>query len=360
MKVRNTTNQDDKWDKMFTKLFEFSLLSRFEPDSATENELARWYRVQKSLLQRGKMREDRRVKLESITFELPANRKKWIEQFEQLLDFHRDNPDKWPVYERDNPDSSESQLSVFCQIIRERYRRNTLEDFWVQKFKSIQFNFQGRKDNWLEYYNVIETILKGKQSISISEIGEKPYNWMFRHKKLYDENKRLTDQQRAFIGKLNLERFFPSWDENFIKVYEWLQKAGKLPTRQSNKELHSWLYSQRTCFNNGSLNETQVDKLKRIGFDLIGLGAEKDTMRWKEQFKKLSIFRKKNPDRWPSFYRTGEEKELYNWCQSQRQAQAGTHSGGRKKPLMEWKVKLLDSIGFSWSRAIVKKNNFIN
>ena len=35
-----------------------------------------------------------------------------------------------------------------------------------------------------------------------------------------------------------------------------------------------------------------------------------------------------NFNEWPKFGKNGLEGQLYNWCQANRQAQAGTHSGG--------------------------------
>ena len=83
---------------------------------------------------------------------------------------------------------------------------------------------------------------------------------------------------------------------------------------------------------------------------MIGIGKEKDDLRWMEQFKKLQVIRNLNPDRWPTKNGEEDEKQLCNWCQSQRQAQAGTHSGGRKHKLKGWRVDRLNSIGFNWSQ----------
>jgi len=353
--------QDEKWSMMCRKLFEFSLTSRFEPDASIDPELYKWYRSQKTLLSKGKLKNDRQEQFIQVSFELPANRRKWIRQYEKLILFRKENPSRWPVYDKKFPDSEESQLAVFCQIIRDRYRKRTLESFWIEKFQSIQLNFDGRKDNWLEYYYSVESIIAGRESISISEIGDNPYNWLYKYKKLYDENRKLTEDQRRLIEKLNLDRFFTSWDTHFTNVSEWKNKYSKFPTRLSNRVLHSWLYSQRTCYKKGSLNKEQIQKLESIGFDLIGLGVEADEMRWKEQFKRVKLFRDQNSGRWPSYYSDGEEKKLYNWCQSQRQAQAGTHSSGRKKKLEEWKVSLLNSLEFSWTyEDVINKNWDLN
>jgi len=349
MTLGKSKNQKEKWDEMFKRLLVYSLWSRFEPSEEDYGELASWYRNQKTLLKNGKLSEDRKSKIESVHFELDAYQKKWIVQFEQLLYYRLENPNSWPIYDNDNQDSDESRLAVFCQIIRERYRKKKLEAFWINRFASINFNFEARKENWLEWYNRIKEAIQDKESISIEEIGENNYDWMCRNNRYYIENKTLTKYQRELIEELNLARFFETWDTRFEKVKDWVSANGKFPTLKENKELNSWLVSQKLRYKSGTLEEIQIRKLKDLGFELIGMEREEDELRWKKQFKTLELFRKLNPDRWPSYYGKGEERKIYTWCQSQRQLQAGTLKG-RTNTLAEWQVTMLNSIGFNWSK----------
>jgi hypothetical protein len=343
------SNQEKHWEDMFLRLVKYAALNRFEPDAETDKELYSWYGTQKTYLNKGKLTENRKEKIQSIVFEGPANRNKWFELYTELVAFRALKPQEWPGYDRNEPDTLESRLANFCQTIRKRYRENSLEKYWFDKFAEINFNFGGNKDNWIEIYNEVKEIIKDRESVSIKGIGEKAYNWIYRYKKYYDKGVRLTPKKRKLIEELNLDRFFESWDCKFTKVKDWLTITGKFPTRLSNNELHTWLASQRIRFQTGFLSESEIEKLNNIGFDLLGLGNEKDELRWKEQFKHLELFLKLNPARWPSFYSKGDERILYSWCQTQRQAQAGTSFGGRRKPLAEWKVQKLNTIGFQWN-----------
>lgn len=69
-------------------------------------------------------------------------------------------------------------------------------------------------------------------------------------------------------------------------------------------------------------------------------------------FENVSSFKTEN-ESWPKFGAEGLEGQMYNWCQAQRQAQAGTHSGGKRKPLQQWQVDKLESIGFHWAKSDV-------
>jgi hypothetical protein len=74
-------------------------------------------------------------------------------------------------------------------------------------------------------------------------------------------------------------------------------------------------------------------------------------------FEKVKSFKLKN-DSWPKIGAAGLEGKMYNWCQHQRQTQAGTHSGGKQKPLQQWQVEKLESIGFHWAKADVNNEQW--
>lgn len=347
--------QDHKWDFMYNILLEYRLNNEFEPHHESSKELYTWYITQKNALKNNKLQEERKYKFEQVTFNGNSNTKKWLSQYQQLIEYRKTNVESWPSSNKQKPDSLESKLHIFCQIVRKMYRDNNLSEFWLNKFLLLNFNFGGKEDNWLIYYNEIKILIENKNSISKTDIGQKASSWINRYWNYYNERgsiqRKLTLSQRRLIKELDLSRFFESWNNSLFKVELWIEQNGNIPTRHSNKGLNSWLYSQRSRYKAGNLSDQQITEMNRIGFDLEGLGIEKDKKRWIEQFDSLIKFKKNNVDKWPSFYGKGDEKTLYNWCQAQRQAQAGTHSGGRRKHLDEWQVEKMNSINFKWSLA---------
>ena len=221
-------------------------------------------------------------------------------------------------------------------------------NYWFDKMTEIQFNFEGKTDNWTKKFDKIKSILDGRKTISIDEIGLNEYVWIQRHRKDLEEGK-LIEYKSNKIQELELDRFFETWEQIFEKVKDWIENNGRTPTKHSNKDLNSWLYSQRSRYKNGTLNESQIEQLNSIGFDLEGKGNENKRDRWLEMYGNLVAFRKDNPGSWPKSGADGLEGKLYNWCQANRQAQAGTHSGGRRKSLKQWKVDKLNEFGFHWS-----------
>ncbi|PZX10895.1 helicase associated protein [Breznakibacter xylanolyticus] len=326
---------------MYSQLVAYSKENEFEPYKENNAELASWYRTQLNQLSVGKLREDRIPKIKAIKFKGPASRNKWIPQYEELVRFRKENPDKWPQYDRENPDSPETKLNVFCQTIRKRYREDDLGDYWFEKMVEIDFNFEGKTDNWTRYYEEVKSIISDRNTISIAEIGDNAYSWIIRHKKLYESGE-LSNYQSEKVSELNLNRFFETWDETFSKVETWVQDNNKIPTRNDNKDLNSWLYSQRARFKNGFLTAEQINCLESIGFDLEGKGKEINEQKWLSQFAEYKQFVENN-GREPSVV---TENKLYIWVQSQRAHYAGNLRNRNAMP--QNRLDLLNSVGFKW------------
>ncbi len=342
---------DWRWQKMYNQFQEYSKDNVFPPCQGIDDvELVKWYKYQINCIRENKIlsKEQQRQFLSiENRFLGSSSRKKWFEPYNDLVKFRQENPTKWPQYDRYNSKSIESKLHVFCQIMRSRYRESDLGDFWFEKMVEIDFNFEGKTDNWTQYWQEIKEKLENRNSISVEELGNNAYSWISRYRKNYEEGT-LSDYQKKKIEELKLDRFFETWEQKFEKVKIWVEINGKLPTKITQNIFHSWLGSQRSLYKKNKLNEEQINAINSIGYKLDVKGKEKEQARWIEMFDSVNIFKSKN-NNWPRFRVGGVEEQLYNWCQSQRQAQAGTHSGGRRKPLQQWQVDKLDSIGFHWS-----------
>jgi hypothetical protein len=344
-----------KWERMYSQFQEYANDNVFPPcQGIDDDELVKWYKYQTTCIRENKIiskEQKRRFLAIDKKFEGPPSRKKWFEPYNQLVNFRQENPTKWPQYDRENSKSIESKLYVFCQTMRTRYRENDLGNFWFEKMAELDFNFEGKTDNWTQYWQEIKDKLENRNSISVEELGGNAYSWIFRHQKSYEEGT-LSDYQSKKIEELKLDRFFETWEQTFAKIKEWVEKNGKLPTRTTQKDYHSWLGSQRSRYKNKRLSDDQIKSLQSIGYDLDAKGKEKERARWFEMFENVSSFKTEN-ESWPKFGVEGLEGQMYNWCQAQRQAQAGTHSGGKRKPLQQWQVDKLESIGFHWAKSDV-------
>jgi hypothetical protein len=70
------------------------------------------------------------------------------------------------------------------------------------------------------------------------------------------EEGKLSDYQSKKIQELNLTRFFETWAQIFEKTKDWIKINCRTPSKHSNREMNSWLYSQRIRDKNGTLDES--------------------------------------------------------------------------------------------------------
>lgn len=336
--------RDNSWNKQFESLKKYAEEIGFEPSGTTE--LGSWYQTQKQAIRKGKLSEDRKQKVISIQFKGKSLEVEWQKRFEELIEFRSNNPNKWPQYNRQEKDKNQNDLSIFCQSMRKFYRENTLSDYWIDKLLSIKFNFEGKRDNWLEYYEKLKKYVLKHQAMPDAKNNKNLYTWARNNRDNYI-NGSLNENQKQLLDKINLLSLFKfkTWEEWYQDVKVFYELAGKLPTYHSEKQLASWLNTQRQKNKNKELSSEEIGKLDLL--DIVWDGDEAKKDRWGEMFDKLKAFYERN-NGYPSFYGENEEKLLYNWCQHQRQRQAGTASGGRTKPLQEWQVIKLEAIGFDF------------
>ena len=341
---------DYKWEKAFEIFQEYSLTNFFPPCKGIDSDaLVKWYGYQQTCIKESKTisveQKNKFLKIDN-QFQGPASRKKWMPLYEELVNYRKSNPKKWPTRSRINPTEEEIKLNNFCQSIRGRYRKNELGNYWFDKMSSIGFNFEGHLANWYAKFEEYYALVESKKSVSVHDIGKTSYAWI-RSQIKKDNNGELSAKQREDLSKIR--SYFKTWEQQFESVKKWTVENGKLPLRTTQKKFHSWLNSQYSVFKNGNLTENQIKKLESIDFELIPKGNERKKDRWLEMYENLMIFRQNNPDEWPNIGADGLEGQLYNWILANRQARAGTASGGRRKQLKQWKVDKLDELNFIWN-----------
>lgn len=272
----------------------------------------------------------------------PNSRKhqKWQSSFDRTAAFHQTH-EKWPVYDRSNPDDEESVLGNWCYVQRKLYRQNKLEVEYLELLIGINFNFEGKADNWDKRFEEISALLREKKSVSKDAISQNDYSWIIRHWRSLNEGK-LSGKKLSSIKALHLEHYFPSWEKQFSDLKAWCEANGKLPTRKASKELHNWMISQRNTYKNGYLSPDQISQLESIGFKLIPTGKQEDDARWLKQlenYKNYLIAKKENP-------RLRHPDDVFIWVQTQRAVAAGNMAN--RLDLADWRKEALNKIGFKW------------
>lgn len=142
-----------------------------------------------------------------------------------------------------------------------------------------------------------------------------------------------------------------TWGERFKGVLSFKEKHKKLPTGNNyspdrfRNSLAWWLTTQRQSRKKGKLTEEQIKLLESLG--IVWDTQKENKEKWLRIFNKLVEFRKKHPDRWPSYNaRDKNERFLCKWCINNRMWQRGKVKGCADFP--KERERKLNSIGFEW------------
>lgn len=330
-------NQESSWNKKFEALKKYSEENDFEPSIETNRDLATWSTTQKQAIKKNTLSEERKIRFLSIKFKGSVIEAKWQKLYEGLITFRSTNPDKWPQYDRKD-EKVNNELATFCQQRRKDYNNGVLSKVWIDKLEKIDFPF----DSWEKRFEKFKAYIVKYKMLPKNE--DSSYSWVRLQVAKY-QDKSLSEKQIELLDSINFidlyRKSIKKWDDWYEDVNAFYELAGCLPTAKSEKQLASWLANQRKKKND--LSQEQINKLDQ--FKIIWDGKENNDNIWNETFTKLKDF-KINNSRFPLPSSSGEERKLYEFCQQQRQRQAGTASAGKTKALENWKVEMLESIDF--------------
>lgn len=144
------------------------------------------------------------------------------------------------------------------------------------------------------------------------------------------------------------------WDLMFLKVKEFVEQNGNFPTNKDlyndeNKQIYRWINHQRVLKKSNQLSNKRIMQLDSIGFiwDVF------DKL-WIDKLKLYTEFLRLNNKNMLSINSNNSiERELAYWAINMRHAR-------KENKLLDEQIKLLDSIGFQWTRKGHNKFNSCN
>ena len=129
-----------------------------------------------------------------------------------------------------------------------------------------------------------------------------------------------------------------TWDIWYGKLINYKEKHGhcNVPNRwPENKQLGSWVGTQRKAYQDKKLSEGHKKRLEEIGFIWDAIEAD-----WEEMFTALKEYKERfGHCNIPSIW--AENKQLAEWIKAQRK-------NYRRATLSDDKIKRLEDIGFVW------------
>ena len=263
------------------------------------NKLGYWTNYQRQCYRLGILSRERIKLLDQIGFPwiLRGQRSPtaWQDQYEYLLQFRKQYPDRWPKQTEKYPKGNK----IGGWINDQRRKRGQLSSEREKLLNQIDFPWQVR-------------------IIRQSKSWETQCEYLLQFRKQYPDR-------------------WPGQHEEFPE----------------GNGLGSWVNYQKQKYITQKLSREEIDFLNQIGFPWRSR-VRKQPLTWEKQYEYLLQFRKQYPDRWPKqLEEFPKGNRLGSWCQMQRQCY------NKKKLRLSFtkgKVELLNKIGFKWQMIKGRKH----
>ena len=189
---------DWKWDQMYLKLLEYAQNNKYKPLIKNNYRLASWYYIQQNLIVDGSLRSDRKTRFEKISLINPSQDDKWEPRFKDLINFKIENPDRWPIYDPTNKHSRENSLNIFCELLKGKFKKKTLSDYWYNNMIELGFQFEPKEYEWSEKLKEVSKIITEENSFLKEDIGMHNFNWLISNKKNYITKRLISSSYSGF------------------------------------------------------------------------------------------------------------------------------------------------------------------
>ena len=276
----------------------------------------------------------------------------WDVQYENLLEFRKKYPDRWPEQRKEFPKGN--KLGNWFSHQRKYFKKSQLSEERIELLNKISFTWE-RDDTWMPQYETLLEFRKKYPDRWPAEKEEFPKGnnlgyWCSNQRRGFKRDL-LSKERLELLSKIGF-RFSTKtimtkpWLSQYETLLEFRKKypdhwpAQKEEFPKGNN-LGNWCNSQQHRFRKNKLSQERIRLLNKIGFTW----GRDDT--WMPQYETLLEFGKKYPDRWP---KTLEEfpkgNKLGFWCNTQRQLL-------KKNQLSKERLELLSKIGFRFSTKTI-------
>lgn len=340
-----------KWFEMYHELKAFREKYGHSkvPQKWRENpRLSNWTLVQRRRFAEGKMKKDRKEKLDRLGFIWDFKtvyKNQWEEKFNALNAFkekygHCKVPVSYP----------DKQLAGW--VDRQRIMRNKekLSAERIKKLDKIGFIWDCtaiQEEIWLQRFAELKAYKAEHGDCFV------PVNWkknrqlgiwvsaqrtLEKKKKLDPEKKKKldrlgfiwTDQTKDYQQK----KYDELWQTHFERLCEYGHRYGKLQVSvKKDRSLQRWTCAQRKAYQEGTLSREKIAKLDQIGFPW-----DLHASYWLSKFNELKEFKAKY----------GHTRVPWRWKENPQLGQWVSRTRRHAYDLTQKQVEALNKIGFDW------------
>ena len=288
----------------------------------------------------------------------------------KIIKWFEDNPGVYPV-KSDNP-----ELYTHISYIRNKAKKDLLNNSHLQMLKSINFEFNGQDRQWYSKFNKVReyAMLNNGQlprmgnRKKLKEYDSKTGEWTDEKRKEEYLLGKWIMAQRTLIknGKIihyrkelletidmGIDGYKRKWDETFYALYNFVLEENRIPENKENESLHIWFHRYLKLYDNNELNNKQSALFTGLISLLKSDFRPRKLFPWDDRYVELEKFVNNNNRLPSSGFRAkrnnAEEFSLGQWLSNQK-------CDWRKNTLPLEKVLKLEKLGVVFKKIDHEKD----
>jgi len=346
--ITKNDKEDERWEKMYVLLEQYLAEHNNDFLFKEQNSLSMWLTNQRSLNKQGKLREDRKAKLDTLGDWSKSKNEKLEEQWEKKYELMKAYLEE---HNGEFPKQTEPIIGSWLSDQRNNLNNNTLSEERKAKLDALgdwsKSKDEKLEEQWEKKYELTREYIQSHNGefpkADESIIGP----WLLTQKHMLKEGRMRGDRK----AKLDLlgdwsksleEKFEEKWEEKYELLKKYIvSHNGEIPLK-SEPIIGSWLNTQKVMNKKGKLDPEKVAKLDLLGNWLI-TREDKDSERWEEKYKLTKKYVEKHNGEFPK----ADEPIIGSWLINQK------NDLEQGKLSLERKAKL-DALG-TWSKRNYEK-----
>ncbi|GAX21474.1 hypothetical protein FisN_10Hh053 [Fistulifera solaris] len=325
--------RDQRWKTRYEQLVQFKREHNHCNVTSTDSNNGRafsdWIRDQRRLCRLGKLKPERKQQLDQIGF--VWSNPVWMEKYQELLEFKEKHGHcKVPTNYKENPRLASWVRNLRCDQLQGKVRADR-----KQMLDEIGFVWRKTPED-REKEKTQKRLRELIRLVPDSELKEEEL--AIKRSMIEKEEAEKKKQKEIREQKLQESVLHQKWLERYQELKAFHEKNGHFHVTLANggQPLGDWMRDQRRRHKEGKLPAIRKQLLDEIGF-VWSYSV------WMDHYNQLVEF--KNAHGHCRLPPSHENKALKVWVKNQRHDEiAGRLSDERKK--------LLDDIGFLWTRKI--------
>lgn len=211
---KNAEKNKINWEQTYNQLKDFKKKNKDFPSKQESQRLYTWCAVQRLKKKKNILEDDKIKKLESIGFIWNVQDYIWQQNYEKLIEYRKENPERWPSQRSTEP--LEHKLAVWFLGIRKDYRNGKLAQDRISKLKKIGFPFYPREYRWHNTFKKLKKFISKHKRFpaksSKDQQEQKLYNWL-RYQVIKIEYDVLESDQVNDLESIGIESFKEDLDQ---------------------------------------------------------------------------------------------------------------------------------------------------